>query len=421
MKKHFIITLSIAALSTNYSFGQIAAGSPLSVVAPLGGNVGIGVTSTPAKLEILGTNVTQLRLSNTTSSFTDIKTDATGNLIFTTPTTGKVGFGITSVGPYNFGFQSNLGSFAITDPVATNRGMQIVPSFNAAQERPAGAWIISNCSTVCEGLALSPNGSGLAGVKLGAYAYTGFGGWRSVWETANVSCGSPNLLLLKSGGNVGIGTSTPDSKLTINGFNLQSTAGTKIQLSNFSSNVGSGNIDQLKIYNQRLPSGGNNWNSSEIKIQRTVDVSNMNFMSFRSTDPTWGLSAIVFGYDNTDHMTISYDGKVSIGAKKITGTNSDAKLSVDGKVVAKSLYITMTDWADYVFANDYKLTSLKDVETYYKTNKHLPEIPSEKEVIENGVNVADMNKLLLKKVEELTLYLVQQQKEIDALETQINK
>jgi len=123
-----------------------------------------------------------------------------------------------------------------------------------------------------------------------------------------------------------------------------------------------------------------------------------------------------------DNFVVYGSGKTQIGNKRITSVpHTDCMLSVDGKVVAKSLYITMTDWADYVFANDYKLTSLKDVETYYKTNKHLPEIPSEKEVIENGVNVADMNKLLLKKVEELTLYLVQQQKEIDALETQINK
>lgn len=81
----------------------------------------------------------------------------------------------------------------------------------------------------------------------------------------------------------------------------------------------------------------------------------------------------------------------------------------------------MTGWADYVFANDYKVPNLYEVEAYYKANKHLPEIPSEKEIIENGIDVADMNKLLLKKIEEMTILMVQQQKDIDALKKQNNK
>lgn len=113
-------------------------------------------------------------------------------------------------------------------------------------------------------------------------------------------------------------------------------------------------------------------------------------------------------------------GKTIIGGQsQKTGSYTNALLNVNGIMVAREIVVTAQNWADFVFASDYKLPKLQDVEKYYLANKHLPEIPSEKEVIDNGINVADMNKLLLKKVEELTIYLVQQQKEIEALKNKI--
>ncbi len=114
-------------------------------------------------------------------------------------------------------------------------------------------------------------------------------------------------------------------------------------------------------------------------------------------------------------FTVLGDGRTFIGDKTQTGIHSDAWLTVNGKIVAKSCYIRTADWADYVFADNYKIPNLYDVENYYLINKHLPEIPTEKEVIENGIDVAEMNKLLLKKIEEITILMVKQQKEIDAL------
>ena len=70
-------------------------------------------------------------------------------------------------------------------------------------------------------------------------------------------------------------------------------------------------------------------------------------------------------------------------------------------------------WADYVFTKDYKLRPLAEVEKFIAENGHLPEVPSEKEAIANGIELKEMNILLLKKVEELTLYTLQQQKQID--------
>jgi hypothetical protein len=104
-----------------------------------------------------------------------------------------------------------------------------------------------------------------------------------------------------------------------------------------------------------------------------------------------------------------------VHSKPATGPHTNFNFAAP-KIVANEIFVFTTGgWADYVFADDYKLPELNDVEAYYKTNKHLPEIPSAAEVEENGISVGDMNRLLLKKVEELTLYVVAQQKEIEKL------
>ena len=78
-------------------------------------------------------------------------------------------------------------------------------------------------------------------------------------------------------------------------------------------------------------------------------------------------------------------------------------------------------WADNVFESDYELKSLAEIETYIKANKHLPEIPTTTEVKENGINVAKINVLLLKKIEELTLLMIEQNKTIGELQNKVSK
>ncbi|MCB2380575.1 hypothetical protein LGH70_23490, partial [Hymenobacter sp. BT635] len=117
-------------------------------------------------------------------------------------------------------------------------------------------------------------------------------------------------------------------------------------------------------------------------------------------------------------MSLSPDGRLQIGNKLSTGVHADAKLSVYGKVTATSLYIladTPGNWADYVFEKDYKLTPLPELEAYVTQNKHLPEIPTTAEVTANGANLGEMNVLLLKKVEELTLHLIDLNKQVQQL------
>jgi hypothetical protein len=420
MKKQIkkITSLASLLLATS-SFGQfvITPAAPNTNNLTTNGNVGIGTGTSlqAARLQVLGT-ANQFRLGNATL-FADINQNASGLIFTPSSSANKVAFGIASPAS-GVGFHSNVGVFRISDPASATRAVQFNPNYPGLHDIPAGALVTTPITLPGEGLTFIPSGGGGNGIKLGACVYDG-SRWRSVWETANYLVPSssnvgPTLLLVKSGGNVGIGTGVPAARLHVNNLNLGTSAGNSVNWANFSGNVG--NNDQLKIINKRVKNGSSWW-TSEIRLQRTVDVTDVSFMSFRSTgtDATYAAPAIVFGYGNTDYMSIDDQGKVKIGTRSQTGTHSDAKLAVDGKVVAQSLYITASNWADYVFAKGYELPNLYDVEKYYLANKHLPEIPSEKEVIENGIDVGEMNKLLLKKIEELTILMVKQQKEIDLL------
>jgi hypothetical protein len=82
--------------------------------------------------------------------------------------------------------------------------------------------------------------------------------------------------------------------------------------------------------------------------------------------------------------------------------------------------VEATTWPDYVFKNEYQLMPLSELEFFIKTNGHLPDIPIESEVLKNGFNLSEMNVKLLEKVEELTLYLIEQQKQINLLKDELN-
>ena len=93
---------------------------------------------------------------------------------------------------------------------------------------------------------------------------------------------------------------------------------------------------------------------------------------------------------------------------------------IDGTVYATEINVKTDVWSDFVFNKDYKLRSLDEVEEYINANKCLPDVPSEAEVKESGVDVAKMNAILLQKVEELTLYVIKQQEEIKELKNKID-
>jgi hypothetical protein len=132
---------------------------------------------------------------------------------------------------------------------------------------------------------------------------------------------------------------------------------------------------------------------------------------------------LVFYTRNSQNMIervrISKDGNVLIGTTLPDPTN--ALLTVNGTIHAKEINVTVDIPADYVFHPSYNLMPLNQVEQFVKINSHLPEIPSAAEVEKNGLNIGEMQNKLLQKIEELTLYLIRQQKEINKLSAEIKE
>jgi hypothetical protein len=94
-------------------------------------------------------------------------------------------------------------------------------------------------------------------------------------------------------------------------------------------------------------------------------------------------------------------------------TIRSANIYNNGNLWSKQINVALTNpWPDYVFTKDYRLPSLKEIENYVDQYHHLPEIPSEEEVVKEGINLGEMNRLLIKKVEELTLYLIQKEAQL---------
>ena len=117
-------------------------------------------------------------------------------------------------------------------------------------------------------------------------------------------------------------------------------------------------------------------------------------------------------------MTIGSNGNVGIGTDQLT---ENYKLSVEGNIRAREIEVNATTWADYVFDADYYLAPLTVVEEYIAENNHLPNVPSEEEVLEEGINLGEMDAILLRKIEELTLYMIELKKENEELKKLMEK
>lgn len=119
---------------------------------------------------------------------------------------------------------------------------------------------------------------------------------------------------------------------------------------------------------------------------------------------------ISFKTNGTTKMFIESNGNVGIG----TTTTSGAKLTVNGTIKAEEIVVTDVG-ADYVFEDGYKLLSIQEVEAFIKANKHLPNVAPASET-EKGIKVGEFNELLLQKMEEMTLYMIDVNKKIEVLE-----
>jgi hypothetical protein len=134
---------------------------------------------------------------------------------------------------------------------------------------------------------------------------------------------------------------------------------------------------------------------------------------------TTDTAQLVFRTNNTPKMTIFSSGGVGIGTSGLPA--GDAVLAVNGTVYSSKTVITLTGWPDYVFGKNYSLPSLAKVGRYIRQYRHLPGILSAGEVAEEGIDLGGNQAQLLKKIEELTLYLIDEHKQSDLRQKEIER
>ena len=201
-----------------------------------------------------------------------------------------------------------------------------------------------------------------------------------------------DLYLVQSGGNVGIGTANPRGVLDV------ATNG-DVYLSN-TPNGGSAQSTYLSGHIFLAPYAG-----SEISYLQARRLDNSGTTSLRLR--TFNTASLV------DAMHIAGNGNVGIGT-----VTPQAKLAVNGDIFSRKVKVTLSGWPDYVFEPTYKLPTLHEVEAFIKQNKHLPDVPSEKEVREKGLDLGDNQAVLLRKIEEQMLYIIDQQKQLEQLKAE---
>ncbi|MEZ2440218.1 hypothetical protein AB6805_00750 [Chitinophaga sp. RCC_12] len=172
--------------------------------------------------------------------------------------------------------------------------------------------------------------------------------------------------------------------------------------------------------------GGPTWTTHGWR--KSIKLYNAAAIEFASTSRSFGLGAsganLYFSNMNSDGSGVANyflvaDGNT--GNMSIGGPNPVAnyKLTVEGTLGARRVKVQQGAWADYVFHPEYELPSLQEVEHFVTTEKHLEGIPSEKEVLEKGLDLGEFDQQLLKKVEELTLYIIQLNKNVERLNKQV--
>ena len=218
------------------------------------------------------------------------------------------------------------------------------------------------------------------------------------------------LMYIRNNGYVGIGTSSPTEKLEVSG-NAKATNVTATSAVQSSTLTVTGNVtfNSLAGSSSKILTVGSNGLLSSADMSEVGDGMGNHIAT---TNLNLNGKNIVGATNGTGGIYVAQNGNVRIGA----GTANPTKtLEVNGAIRSKEVLVEVANWSDFVFDKDYDLMTLKEVESYIKENGHLPDVPSAEEVKANGVEVGEMNAILLQKIEELTLYIIELEKKIEKL------
>lgn len=453
MKKlNFFATLLLVAISTSVTFAQtISSGLGGALVAPNTNtsnlNVGFATTNPSAALHILsGTNPGML--------IPAIKLDRND---------GTNQAGLLTVGLSSNGFSTGLlggGSayFKLEDPYgnSANRDMGFSTNGNAAQ------FVIKN------------NGFIGAGTELPTANFHSIGTARL--ESLPTSTTNTSIITADANGN--LFTQNASTLFTSSGWNLNgNTATTSDFIGTINSNplnFKTDNLDRMIILaNGNLGLGttnptaalhlvtgvGTNQTPPIIKLDRndgtnqsallTVGLSSNGFTNFSGMGGGTAYFKVEDPYGNTPQpdmafstnniapqLIIKNNGTIGLGTNSPSAgldvqngtvrignvnTPNGYKLYVEQGILTEKVKVAVASslaWADYVFANDYKLKPLAEVEAFIKENKHLPNVPSANELVNEGIDLGKMQATQMEKIEELTLYIIEMKKEIETLKNQ---
>ncbi|WP_282086428.1 tail fiber protein [Aquimarina algiphila] len=351
MKKIIFLSVSCVLISLN---------SVAQNTFPSSGNAGIGVTSPTSPLQINSSTNGIITLKTTDNEW--LYTNWIDN---------------TNTRRTWMGLGSDLSSFNIkvengTDKILFNGGNVGIGTTNPT----AKLHVVGNLNTTdhinaTQHISVSKGGSYRVAMNGQGHGYI-IGRNDAVENKFSIHSNGVSYF---NGGNVGIGTITPDQALVVQG--------------NIAFDYG-----DTKSYNGFRREG--------------VKTEYYNIIT--------GGTAVIheFTGSNGAIMSLKNDGKIGIGT-----TTPDSKLAVNGKIHAKEVKVDLTGWPDYVFENDYELLSLQEVEYHIATKGHLPNIPSAVEVEKEGIQLGEMNAKLLQKIEELTLYMIAQNKKIEKLQQEV--
>jgi hypothetical protein len=413
MKKIYTILVALFAM-IQFSYAQWISVPP--VIYTTTDKVGIG-TSTPSSLLTIGSSTMRGTLnvigSTATSevpaiSISDSRTNGHAYTLYS---------GLSAPGDFNI-YDQNAGVHRFLINSLGNVGIgSTAPIFKFQVEStiPGVAKFGTSSTGTTSNIAFlngSNYGYGIVGIVRGT---GGLGGdVYGLGYNPNPNTSFTSVLNWTSTNLVGIGTTYPNAKLDVNGAVVVPGSSSNIMSRPI---VGATRIvGEIAGYSEsgytladgflRLSAGGGNDPISK----SFIDLSGF------STIPDMKQN-ITLGTSGAERIRITQNGYIGIGTK-----TPDDLLTVNGTIHSREVKVNLSiAGPDYVFEPDYQLPELSEIKAYVDKNHHLPEIPSAATMAKDGITLGEMNIKLLKKVEELTLYLIEQQKINQSLQDQINK